>query len=70
MRAAVEQHGGRLTCYAAQLTGNLDTARDVVQDTFLRLCEEGVGSDRSGYRQEFLKLVEQASQLAPHGNQR
>jgi len=50
--------------------GNLDRARDVVQGTFLRLCEEGVGSDRSGYRQEFLKLVEQASQLAPHGNQR
>jgi hypothetical protein len=29
-----------------------------------------LGSDRSGYRQEFLKLVEQASQLAAHGNRR
>ena len=39
VRAAVERHGGPLTRYAAQLTGNLDTARDVVQDTFLRLCQ-------------------------------
>lgn len=39
MQAAVERHGGPLTRYAAQLTGNLDTARDVVQDTFLRLCQ-------------------------------
>ncbi len=34
----------------------------------LELAEEGVAGDRSGYRQEFLKLVEQASQLAPHEN--
>lgn len=39
VQAAVERHGGPLTRYAAQLTGNLDTARDVVQDTFLRLCQ-------------------------------
>ena len=39
VRAAVERHGGPLTRYAAQLTGNLDTARDVVQDTLLRLWE-------------------------------
>lgn len=39
VRAAVERHGGPLTRYAAQLTGNLDTARDVVQDTLLRLCQ-------------------------------
>ena len=39
VRAAVERHGGPLTRYAAQLTGNVDTARDVVQDTFLRLCQ-------------------------------
>jgi hypothetical protein len=34
------------------------------------LLEEGVGSDRSGYRQEFLKLVEQASQLDRRGDRR
>jgi Ca-activated chloride channel homolog len=39
-------------------------------DSVLELAEEGVGGDRSGYRQEFLKLVEQASQLAPQGNRR
>ena len=39
-------------------------------DSVLELAEEGVGSDRSGYRQEFLKLVEQASQLDRHGNRR
>jgi RNA polymerase sigma-70 factor (ECF subfamily) len=39
VQEALERHGGPLTRYAAQLTGNLDTARDVVQDTFLRLCQ-------------------------------
>ena len=37
-------------------------------DSVLELAEEGVASDHSGYRQEFLKLVEKASQLAPHEN--
>ena len=36
----------------------------------LELAEEGVAGDRSGYRQEFLKLVEQASHLAPQRNRR
>ena len=39
-------------------------------DSVLELAEEGVGSDRSGYRQEFLKLVEQASQLDHQGTRR
>ncbi|HXF11399.1 MAG TPA: sigma-70 family RNA polymerase sigma factor, partial [Desulfuromonadaceae bacterium] len=29
-----------LVRYAAQITGDLDRARDVVQDTFIRLCDE------------------------------
>jgi RNA polymerase sigma-70 factor (ECF subfamily) len=38
VRDALRQHEGPLTRYAASLTGDLDRARDVVQDTFLRLC--------------------------------
>lgn len=37
-RAAVDQYEGPLVRYAARVTGDLDSARDVVQDTFLRLC--------------------------------
>jgi RNA polymerase sigma factor (sigma-70 family) len=56
VRAAVERHGGPLTRYAAQLTGNLDTARDVVQDTFLRLWQ--VDPDRvQGHLAEWLFTV-------------
>jgi RNA polymerase sigma factor (sigma-70 family) len=38
VREALRQHEGPLIRYAAQITGDLDRARDVVQDTFLRLC--------------------------------
>lgn len=34
----LRQYEGPLVRYAAQITGDLDRARDVVQDTFLRLC--------------------------------
>jgi RNA polymerase sigma-70 factor (ECF subfamily) len=40
VRTALEQHGAALIRYAASITGDSDTARDVVQDTFLRLCRE------------------------------
>jgi len=40
VRAALDKHAGPLTRYAARITGDLDRARDVVQDTFLRLCGE------------------------------
>ena len=33
VRAAVEQFEGPLVRYAAQLSGNVETAREVVQDT-------------------------------------
>jgi RNA polymerase sigma-70 factor (ECF subfamily) len=36
---ALSQHEGRLTRYAQRLTGDLDTARDVVQHVFLQLCD-------------------------------
>ena len=41
VRSALERYEGPLVRYAARLTGNLDSARDVVQDTFLKLCSAG-----------------------------
>ncbi len=35
---ALERYERPLVAYALRLTGNLEQARDVVQDTFLRLC--------------------------------
>jgi len=43
---ALERHEGPLIRYANWLLGDLESARDVVQETFLRLCKEepqGVG---------------------------
>src|SRR5512143_2748357 len=37
MRGVLDRFEVRLTSYAARLTGNVESARDVVQDTFLRL---------------------------------
>jgi RNA polymerase sigma-70 factor (ECF subfamily) len=45
VRAAVDRYEGPLTLYAARLLGDADAARDVVQDTFLRLC---AAADRDG----------------------
>ncbi len=32
-----------LVAYAARITGDVESGRDVVQDAFLRLCHEGPG---------------------------
>src|SRR6266436_4738751 len=40
MRSVLTQHEGPLLRYATRITGDLERARDVVQDTFLRLCRE------------------------------
>jgi RNA polymerase sigma factor (sigma-70 family) len=40
VQEALRQYEGPLIRYAAQITGDLDRARDVVQDTFVRLCAE------------------------------
>lgn len=38
IKRALEQYESPLIHYALRLTGNMDRARDVVQDTFLKLC--------------------------------
>jgi RNA polymerase sigma-70 factor (ECF subfamily) len=40
IRDAFDCYEGPLVRYAMRLTGNLESARDVVQDTFLRLCRQ------------------------------
>ncbi len=40
LRATMAHHAGPLTRYAATITADLDRARDIVQDTFVRLCAE------------------------------
>jgi RNA polymerase sigma factor (sigma-70 family) len=40
IRAAVDRFQGPLTLYAARLLSDADRARDVVQETFLRLCRQ------------------------------
>ncbi len=44
VRAAMERHEAGLLRYAQSLTGDPDRARDVVQDTFLKLCSQEPGS--------------------------
>jgi RNA polymerase sigma factor (sigma-70 family) len=41
--AALDLYEGPLLRYATRLLGNVEQARDVVQDTFLRLCREDLG---------------------------
>lgn len=40
VRAAVRRFEGPLTLYAARFLGDTERARDVVQETFLRLCRQ------------------------------
>lgn len=48
IRLALERYEKPLVRYVARMTGDLETARDVVQDAFLRLCtvETLPGDDR------------------------
>ncbi len=39
------RHEVRLVAYATRLLGDLERARDVVQDTFLELCRDGRGAE-------------------------
>ena len=38
--SAIDQYQARLIRFASRITGDVESARDVVQDTFLRLCRE------------------------------
>jgi RNA polymerase sigma-70 factor (ECF subfamily) len=44
LRSALGRYERPLVRYAHRLTGDLETARDVVQDTFLTLCRQQPGS--------------------------
>jgi RNA polymerase sigma factor (sigma-70 family) len=40
LRSALDRYEGPLIRYANRITGDLDRARDVVQDTFIKLCAQ------------------------------
>lgn len=56
IRAAVRDYERPLLRYAARLLGNVERARDVVQDTFLRLCGQS-RADLDGCLAEWLFTV-------------
>ncbi|SRR6266540_4171389 len=56
VRQAVDRYAGPLIRYATLITGDLEDARDVVQDTFLRLCEEQPGRVNSHLAQWLFKV--------------
>src|SRR5688572_6587941 len=43
IQSAVLQYEAPLTLYAARILGDVEPARDVVQETFLRLCGQDAG---------------------------
>src|SRR5262249_1157090 len=56
LRPIVASYEGPLVRYAARITGDVHRARDVVQDTFLRLCEQDQHS-LDGHLAEWLYTV-------------
>ena len=40
IQSALARYQGTLVRYATHITGDLEKARDVVQDTFMRLCKQ------------------------------
>lgn len=54
--AALARYGPALARYAASIVGDPDTARDVVQDTFVRLCRADPGQ-LDGHLAEWLFTV-------------
>ena len=47
IREVLEHHEGALLRYAYRLCNDLETARDAVQDTFMKLCREDRGKVES-----------------------
>ena len=56
IRSALNRYEGQLTRYAQRITGDAEHARDVVQETFLRLCRERK-SQLDGHLAEWLFTV-------------
>ena len=56
VREALDRYGSALIRYAARLLGSQDAARDVVQETFARLCAQEPGS-LNGRMPEWLYTV-------------
>jgi RNA polymerase sigma factor (sigma-70 family) len=56
VRGAVTEHEGPLLRYSLRLTGDLESARDVVQETFMRLCQQNP-SDLDGHLPAWLFAV-------------
>ena len=56
VRSALDRYEGELTRYARKITGDLERARDVVQETFLRLCRE-TPAGMDGHLAEWLFTV-------------
>ena len=58
VRRAVEQFERPLLAYALRIVGDVDRARDVVQETFARLCKQPAGSaDVNGHLPQWLYTV-------------
>jgi RNA polymerase sigma-70 factor (ECF subfamily) len=58
VRKAVEQFERPLLAYALRIVGDADRARDVVQETFARLCREPLGgADVNGHLPQWLYTV-------------
>ena len=53
IQSAVVQYEGPLILYAARILGDIDRARDVVQETFLRLC----GQEQAEIRPHLLEWL-------------
>ncbi len=43
LRGVLAEYERPLVAYAARITGDVESARDVVQEVFLRLCRETPG---------------------------
>ena len=56
VRTAVQQYEGPLLRYAQRITGDLERAQDVVQETFVRLCRQN-RAELDGHLAQWLYTV-------------
>ncbi len=66
---ALHQFEGPLVRYAQRITGDLEAARDVVQDTFLKLCREDPATV-DGHLSQWLFTVTRNRALDVHRKER